>query len=348
MPPIPPEAQRAYALATEKAVCFDLSDRAWVELVGKDRAAFLNNFCTGDVVKIPPGAGCEAFLTTNQAKVLAWLQILIAEERVLVGAEPGLGPKIISYLDRYLISEDVQMVDRTATTGQILVCGPEAPAILSRFCAAGRLPHSEWRHGADTFANTASLILRRDWLELPGYFVISERAATGPIQAALEKEGVERGNRLAYEMLRLEAGIPAYGIDIDETNLPQEVNRTAQAISFTKGCYVGQETVARIHAYGRVNRLRVGLKLAPEVGARLAPVFVANALAAQPLGKLMKDGAEVGRLTSMAWSPLQNAPQAMGYIRREHQALGTVLIAAIDDTTAEAEVTAWPRLARTC
>ena len=323
-----------YRAAVEAAALFDLSGRGAVELTGKDRVGFLNNFCTNDLLKTAPGAGCEAFLTTNQARIVAWLQIIVIADHVMVTAESGLAQKIIAYLERFLISEDVQLTDRSNDLAQFLITGPRAESILRAVGASALALDAPWLHREGTIAGAAVRLIRRDWLGLPGYFLFLEQGRAREVTELLIASGATLGTPPAYEALRLEAGLPAYGPDIDESNLPQEVNRMAQAISFTKGCYVGQETVARIHALGHVNRVRVGFKLALDID-RDTPLQMA--------GRLLKEGGEVGKITSLAWSPVLATPLAMGYIRREHSAPATQLQVELNGSLTSAEVTPWPR-----
>lgn len=335
------ESLPGYRAAVERSALFELAGRTLVELSGKDRAAFLHNFCTGDVKKLAAGACVEAFLTTGQAKLLAWLQILAGEETLLLGAEPDLGGKIAAWLDRFIITEDVRLADRSAEFSQLLLTGPGAAAVVSGLIPAAAALDSEWRHQEAELASVPVRLLRRAWLNLPGWFIFAPTGQADRVRAAILAAGAEPGGADAYEALRLEAGVPAYGIDLDETNLPQEANRTAQAISFTKGCYLGQETVARIHAYGHVNRLRVTLRLAAD--ALAAPAACRSPRLKLDGARLTHAAKEVGAVTSLVWSPLLGGPLAMGFVRRGHEQPGAKLDFEAGAARGTAEVIGWPR-----
>jgi folate-binding protein YgfZ len=150
---------------------------------------------------------------------------------------------------------------------------------------------------------------------MPGFDVIFRLAEKAACLERMEIEPVGTDASTVFECLRIEAGLPRYGVDITEANLPQEIDRIEQTISFTKGCYIGQETVARVRSYGHVNRTLRGLVL-PEAGE----VSVGD--------KLFHDSAEVGVVTSCTYSPRLERPIALAYVRRGHEAAGTTLILA--------------------
>jgi folate-binding protein YgfZ len=304
------------AQARRQPVCFDLSHRAKVELRGPDRAASLQNFCTNDVVKTPVGGGCEAFLLTAQAKIVARMLVYVAAEALWIDADEGRAGPIIDHLTRYQISEQVEFFDRSAALGQFHVTGLGCDLALTQI-TGGPLPQAELQHSSPlspVFGGEGSgvrgLHLRRnDPLGQPGYDLLVATAQTDALRPALDRAGIPLLGGDVFNILRVEAGTPEFGRDIDETNLPQEVNRDARAISFTKGCYIGQETVARIRSYGHVNRLLVGVR------------FEGSETVAGG-AKLCRGGQEVGRITSGVVSPALGAI-ALAYVRRGHNAPGT-------------------------
>jgi folate-binding protein YgfZ len=306
-----------YRHAIEHAALFDLSHEGKVEVTGKDAAAFLHNMCTNDVRNLARGAGCEAFLTTGQAKVVAYVLIehgRTPDDRDVYWLEtaPGTAGRVVQHLDHYLISEQVELADSTSDFAEFHLAGPEAATVLGQ--ALGGLPPvlAELQHQSVTFGAAEARICRHDRLGLPGFDIWCRGATAAAVWQALCQGGVRPAGLRAYHLLRVEAGTPVYGLDIDETNLPQEVGRTEQAISFTKGCYIGQETVARIRTYGHVNRSLVGLKLAGD-----GPV---------PSGaKLFRAGQEVGQVTSSVLSPRLGSAIALAYVRRGNQEPGTAL-----------------------
>ncbi len=301
-----------YDQAQTGTVAFDLSAFGKLSLTGKDRAAFLQNFTTNDVVKPGVGSGCEAFLTTAQARIVAWLRIAIRENDLYLNMEPELMTKVISHLEKFVIGEDVQFLDRTEEDFLWLITGG---ALFSKIPEPAEW--KPWQNGSVNWGATAYSVQRCDFLGLPGVFVWGAREHLQEAASILTELSIPllAWNEPLWNVLRLEAGTPAYGLDLDETMLPQEANRTEQAISFTKGCYIGQETVARIRAYGHVNRQLIRFKLDGNLD---------NESAWQ--GALLKvNDKEVGKLKKVVYSPKLQALAAFGLVRKEHLTPGTVL-----------------------
>lgn len=307
--------QAHYEQARTSAIAFDLSTFSKVKITGKDRAGFLQNFTTNDVVKPGVGSGCETFLTTAQARIVAWLRVAIRPNDLYANMEPCLASKVVSHLEKFIISEDVQLLDCSETDFLWLVTGPKLSHILQSL-GISIDDWLQWQNG-EVMCDGVSLSMQRcDFLGMPGAFLWGERAHAVAASSKLMMSLLPTDDPL-WNMLRVEAGTPAYGIDFDETCLPQEVNRTDQAISFTKGCYIGQETVARIRAYGHVNRKLIRLKLTEDVqkpGSWSGAVLKAN-------------DKDVGMLKTVAYSPQAKSWLAFGLVRKEHLEPGTMLIA---------------------
>ncbi|MBI3462406.1 MAG: aminomethyl transferase family protein, partial [Planctomycetes bacterium] len=194
--------------------------------------------------------------------------------------------------------------------------------------SAPSLPQEVLQHRRVALGETEAWVRRVDWTGVPGYLLVCRAAQGSQLAQALFDAGAVPVGRGAFEVLRIEAGTPLYGRDITDDNLPQDVGRNAQAISFTKGCYLGQETVARIDAYGHVNRQLVGLKLdAPEVPPPRAGIF--------------RDGKNVGQITSSSRSPRLGSI-ALAYVRRGNEAPGTRLEVQWDGRALAAGVSKLP------
>jgi folate-binding protein YgfZ len=291
-----------------------LGSRTQIELLGRDRTTFLHNLCTNDIRKLPIGQGCETFFTNVQGKVLAHVHAWAGDESLIVETVPGLGEKLLAHLDRYLIREQVELVDRSQQWTEFLLGGAKSVELLARCGLA--LEHTQLSHRTAQIAGF-EISLRRVDITLPAAFLLScaiEHA--NQIEQALEAAGAIRCGWDALEMARLETGFPWYGQDISEENLAPEVGRDPQAISYVKGCYLGQETIARIDALGHVNRMLVG------VGFETAD-------APSPGTELFCDGKGVGRVTSAAFSPKLQAALALAYVRRGHHEPGSQLSSAI-------------------
>jgi folate-binding protein YgfZ len=300
-----------YEALTAGAGLVDFSDRTLVELTGDDRAKFLHSFCTNDVVKLAAGTGCEAFLLNVQGKILAYVLILAEREALVLETVGGQGGAIAKHLDRYLIREKVAIRDRSQDWAEWFLAGPNSPAVLEKL-GAGALPERAWTGGETTIAGQAVRLWRVDIVGPTGFLIIGPRSSAPAIGEAIVAAGAPPVAPAAFAAARIEAGFPLFGLDITEKNLPQEIARDARTISFNKGCYLGQETVARIDALGHVNRLLVGLRL---TGDDVPP----------PAAALSAAGAEVGHITSAAFSPSANCDVALAYVRRGHHAPGTRL-----------------------
>jgi folate-binding protein YgfZ len=328
------KASAEYEQARNHAALFDLSHHGQVEVTGADAAGFLHNLCTNDVKNLPPGSGCEAFLTTGQAKIVAYVMIYRAalppdRSAFRLDAGPGMAEKVIKHLDRYLISEQVELSDRTHAWTQMHLAGPQAQEALE--CALGEtMPDlAVLQQTTGTLAGALCQVRRRQPLGLPGYDIVCERDRGPAGWQALLAAGARPGGLQAYHILRVEAGTPLYGLDIDETNLPQEVARVARTISFTKGCYIGQETVARIRTYGHVNRSLTGL-------------LVSGSGEVSAGAKLFRADKEVGHVTSSVVSPRLGQAIALAYVRRGSEEPGTLLDLETADGRRAAQVASLP------
>src|SRR5262249_39483021 len=328
------DVQAEYRSAREHAALFDVSHRGKVELTGSDAVAFLNNLCTNDVKGLAVGAGCEAFLATAKAKVVAHVlvyRLLLHGNRpgLWLDVTPGMSEKVLKHLDHYLVSEAVECADRTREFAQLHLCGPEAKAVLARALRDDVPDLGPLQHMMRTFgAGATSHVRRHDPLGLPGYDVVCLRARAETVWQLLTNAGARPAGLEAYEVLRVEAGTPAYGVDIDEERFAFEAGRTKQAICYTKGCYLGQEPIVMARDRGHANRTLLGLKVA-EGGAA-------------PRGaRVLRDGNEVGQVTSSVVSPRLGAI-ALAYIRRGHQEPGTAVEVEADAGQRKAEVAALP------
>lgn len=303
-----------YRAATESAAIFDISSTGKVIASGPDAPKFLTNLGTNDLRDLPLGGGCELYFLDHKAKTLfqVWAYHVLQDGQHAIWLEttPGRGAKLFAHLDRYLISEAVELADVTERFAQFHLTGPTAKAVLES-ALADRMPDlAEFEHLERTFGVVACSIRRRDTLGMPGYDLVCPTEHAEGILALLKASGATAGTPADYEVLRIEAGTPVYGPDIDESRFVMEIARVERAVSYTKGCFIGQEPIvmARDRA-GFVNRAFLMLKVE---GDPLPPGT-----------KLQRDGQEVGLITSSTSSPKFGAALALGYIRRGHQDIGT-------------------------
>ncbi len=282
--------------------------RTILALRGADRMTFLHNLCTNDIKAMSPGEACEAFVTNVQGKILGHVLAAADEQSLTLSTVAGQAEKLIPHFNQYLITEDVQLVDRSATQVQFAACGNQLLAKMEQLTGeslAGRT-HREVTCDAVPISVTDAPLAWPHCL-----LITCGLAHADSVRDALLALGAEELARHDFERLRIEAGFPWYGLDFGEHNLPQEIDRNEQAISFTKGCYLGQETVARIDALGHVNQHLVGFK--------------ADAASSLDTGPIHDSGKVVGQITSSAFSPRLNAMVALGIIRREQSDSGTTV-----------------------
>ncbi len=315
---------------------FDLSDHGKVEVAGKDAAAFLHNLCTNDIKRLAVGEGCEAFFTNAKARVLAYVWIehaTLADGRPVfqVDTERGLGATLFDHLNRYLISEEVELTDRSKELAELHLVS----------CAVDfAVQYREARETAEVFsAGLAEALTKvlgnsvhiRPHLRLgvPGFDLLFPAADKKNVLRILQRAFVFPSDRETFYLHRVEAGIPAHGNEIDDTRLVMELGRTAQAISYTKGCYLGQETIVMARDRGHVNRMLLGLKLA------------GNYPSAYP-AKVFHGQEEVGEVTSSVFSPRVGSAIALAFLRRGHQQPGTAVEVESAEGKRAAEVAALP------
>ncbi|HEX8201149.1 MAG TPA: glycine cleavage T C-terminal barrel domain-containing protein [Isosphaeraceae bacterium] len=291
----------------------DRSGRVRLAVTGPDRARFLHNLTTNDVKRLPAGRGCEAFVTSLQGKTLGYVTLLVADDRVLLRTDPGGLEFLLPHFAKYGALDDVAWEDVSAATCELHLAGPDAETLIER--AGGAIPEDAAdRHLRTSLAGREVLVAREAPVGPPGLTVIGRRDDLEEIGRALRREGESLGlvdiDPATAEALRIEAGTPAAGRDVRPENLPQELGRDDRAISFVKGCYLGQETVARIDALGHVNKILKGLRIAGAgVPAAGTPLEVG--------------GKPVGAITSAAHSPAAGGPIALAFLKVTCAAPGT-------------------------
>ncbi len=276
----------------------DFSRRTQIELTGDDRTSFLHNMCSNEIRKLPEGSGCEALLLDAHGKVLAHVFVFCRADSLVLETVGGQAERILKHLDRYLIREKVELHDRTTDWAELLVAGEDSARLLSQVMSRPA-PEALLEH-CDVVLAGATVSVRRVDLTRPfGFLVACCTQRCAALWRALRQAGATACGAEAVEMARIEAGSPAYGLDISEKNLPQELARDERVISFVKGCYIGQETVARIDALGHVNKTLCGVRFA---GTQVP----------QPGDEVRSGEQIVGEVTSAVWSPRTVRPLGAG------------------------------------
>lgn len=303
----------AVTAVRERAALFDMTGRrGLIEVRGEDRVRWLDGMISGDVGRLEAageGAGCYATLLTNRGAIVADLHVGRLAERFLLESLASEIPRIIEALDRLLIADDVTLTDRSGDFTTLGLEGRTARELLASAAKAAPPPAEGW--GTLRIGGAEVLVGAFGWSGEEAFQLRCAESDRAAVEAALDEaaEGeLVRGDDAALDILRVEAGVPALGRELDEEVLPPEA-RLERAIATDKGCYVGQEIVARLRARGQVNHLLVGLALE---GDDTPPAGV----------ELVAGERTTGELTSVVVSPTLG-PIALGYVRREHADAGT-------------------------
>jgi folate-binding protein YgfZ len=291
----------------------DRSERGKLALTGAARKTFLNGQVTNDVEALEPGSGCYAAFLTHKGKMLGDLRVLDTgppTHELLLDTERVALQALFDLVRRFSLGHDVQLHKRTVETALLSLAGAEARALAG----AEDLPAAEHAHRAGEIAGAAVRLVVTD----AGVDVLCAAADAEAVAAALRAAGALPATEAEADVLRVAAGRPRYGVDLDDSVIPQEAGLNERAVSFTKGCYVGQETVARLHYKGRPNRHLRGLRLsAPAAG-----------------GEPLRLGErEVGRVGTAVEHPTLG-PIALALVRREAEP-GTLLEVDGDGVSAE-------------
>jgi len=316
------DAPAEYAALRQSAGIIDLSFRGRLCVLGTDRVKFLNGQVTNNVKDLRPGQGCYAALVSVKGKIQSDLHIYILENEILLDFEPGLDAAVQERLANYIIAEDAQVADVSALYGLWSIQGPKAAAVVQRLpwiVVIPEKPHAPAR--IEDAALGEIYVMNHARTRDAGYDFFVPTKAMPAVADQLIAAAKDSGGRLcgwqALETARIEAGIPRFGADMDETNLAPEV-LGEEAISYTKGCYVGQEVISRVRTYGQPARSLRGLRLPDNL-----PVLPARG------DKLFLRDKEVGCITSAVASPRLKSNIALGYVRREANQPGTELLLQI-------------------
>jgi folate-binding protein YgfZ len=301
------QTERAYDALQHGAVVANRSDRLRMLFTGEKAAESLTGLVTNDVVSLTPGRGQYAAALTNKGKILADIRIFAREDGLLVDANPAAGAQFAAMVKKFVNPRLAKYQDISQQTGDVGVFGAHALKVIRAVFSGTEIPGilTPFAHVSVNAGDSTVMIARVPDFGVDGYDIIGPRDAIEALQVKLVNAGAQEDAGEALHIARIEAGRPEWGIDMDESMLAQEMDMDRlDAISFTKGCYTGQETVARVHYRGHVNRLLRGLRFDQAVFA--------------PSGTALVDesGKEVGTVKSGTVSPRLGAI-ALAVIRRE-------------------------------
>jgi aminomethyltransferase len=298
-----------------------------VTVTGRDRVAFLQGMLSNDVKALQAGQGCPAAFLDAVGKVVSLLTVYVLEDSVLLELSAGSTEKFLQAIDKFLISEKAEFEAADDAYAILSVQGPKSADTLSRVAEA-KVELGPYAHAEMSIAGAPVRVARRSDAVTPGYHCWTAAEHAPVLMTALRAAGAVPVGPAAAEVLRVEAGIPVYGADVDEGVILPETRLDA-FWSYTKGCYIGQETVARVKYRGHINRGLSGLVLEGErVPSHGDPIVAVDT--------------EVGRVTSAVRSLALSKPLALGYVRREHFEPGSALSVRIGDDLVSARVAELP------
>lgn len=346
------EVQAEYAAIRKGCVLLDLPQRGCLRTEGDDRLGFLNRMVTQELKDLTPSRAVRSFWLNRKGRIDADLRIIALEDHFLIDLDVLVASTARDTLDNFLFSEDCRIEDMSETTHRLALHGPTAPNLLRAVASPSGGEHpadlAPGRASVASIAGKRVVIDRQDSAGEPGFEILTSVEDTKPVYDALLEAGLDdngssetirlrQAGWLAYNIARIEAGWPIYNIDFGPQSLPHETGVLHDRVSFTKGCYLGQEVVARMQSLGRPKQKLVGLRIATAPQSE-QPVR-------QPLtGALVYTGAEdspepVGAVTSSTLSPMLGGEAiCFAQVRTKHADAGTRLLTDADGSRVPATV----------
>ena len=325
-----------YQSVRRAAGLIDLPHRALLQFTGPDRLSFLQGMLSNDLRPLKMFDGQQAAILTQQGKVIADVRVLCAMNSFYLDFWEPLKDKIVAHLNRYLVADEVEISDPSENWHMLSVQGPRAPALLDELFGHSPLPSQPMQHAMIHFDASPICVVQASPFGEPGFDLIIATTAIAHVAQQLTDKGKQLSatwvGEEAQNILRVEAGVPRYGVDFTEENLLLEVGLD-NAVSFTKGCYLGQEVVERIRSRGHVNKRLVGLLLNGQESARPGDV-------------ISSDGKEIGAISSSVQSSALARPIALGYLHKDFWTPGTSVSVVHDAATIAATVTQIPFYSR--
>jgi folate-binding protein YgfZ len=313
-----------YRACRDTVALFDTNWRLTAYFTGRDRVKYLHAITSANVKDLADDHGMLALLLNPQGRILAELELYALAESILLRSHVSLREQTLGTLKKYILGSQVKLEDATDKVGSFALEGPQATAALREFCGLplDDLPQLGTRE--ITINGIPCWMIRRSHFGGPGAEFLAARESLEALWqkalAAVQSQGGAPIGMLALDSIRLEAGVPWFPVDFNDTVIPHEAGVETTHIGANKGCYTGQEIVERVRSQGRVNRKRLRLKFS-------------SAEPPLPGTKLRVRGNDVGTVTSAAYSPASGSALGMGYARREQHAPGSTM--EYDGGTAE-------------
>ena len=315
-------ASDGYQAARRHAALIDRADRGRIVVSGADRGTYLQGLLTNDIQALRAGQGCYSAYLTPQGRMIADMHVYELGDVILLTTIHDVKDAVLFKLDQFVFAEDVQLSDVTASFAQFAIVGPQAAqvvaSVMDSISESALTAMPEHGNARVDWRGSAAIVTRTTDAGEAGYDVYVETAQADGLRAAVADAGVPLLDSPLAEAIRIEAGVPVFHRDMDEETIPLEAGIESRAISFTKGCYVGQEVIVRVvhRGHGRVARKLVGLRVESD---RVPAVGTTMQAGGDDAGR------EVGRVTSSTWSPALNQPIALGYVHRDFVEPGTEL-----------------------
>ncbi len=314
-PQVYSDAVAEYRAATEDAALYDNSATGRLKASGADALDLLNRLSTNEVVNLPPGRGAPTVLTTDRGRILDLLGVVNTGDYTLLLTSPGGQQRVMDWLDKYTIMEDLTVTDLTPDTALLTVCGPRSDAALAAVLTPPlpSLPEAGEPYSAlsASIAGQETLVIRRPLGELPAFDLLTGQDAAPAVWDALAAAGISPIGREAYEAALVQQAVPRYGRELGDAYNPLEAGLIG-SIDFAKGCYIGQEVIARLDTYQKVQKYLARLRFSP------------GAVVVEGAG-LEQEGRKVGQVTSLAVIPTTGELLGLGYVRTARAAAGAQL-----------------------
>ena len=312
------DAAEEYLALKEGAALIDRSYMGRIQARGNDALDLLNRLSTNKLEELPQGGGTRTVLTSNKGRIIDWLLVTARSDHLLYLTSPQQRQRVLEWFDFYTFAEESVLKDVTDATAMVGIHGPRAADVLAQ---AGWDISGLERYGSTEAspANVPAVVVRTDAAGVPGYDLMVDAAQAEAAWSALTEAGALPVGDDAFEMVRVEQGVPQYGRELSEEHNPLEA-RLKGFVSFSKGCYVGQEVVTRLNTYKKVQRTLMAVYLEGE---------------AQPGDKLEQDAKPVGELISVVRIPTDGRVVGLAYIRGAAAQHGTRLQVSDSEVMAE-------------
>lgn len=310
-----------YCFARESVALIDKNHRAYISFTGPDRVRYLNAILTNNIKELATDHGNVSLLLNPQGRILAEMETYAQTDWLFCVSFAMIRERLIEWLDKYIIMDDVTLVDETERYATLALEGPKAADVVRELTSTDLSGMHELasREAVITSIPCRIVNVKRSPGGVAGAEFVTERKHIEALWRVLADAARSHGGGpmgyTALNALRLEQGVPWFGYDFGDKQIPHEAGLQDSHISYTKGCYTGQEIVERVRSRGHVNRLRVGLRFSLD-----APPA--------PNTPLLVEGKEAGYVTRTTFSPALGAAIGMAYVRREHSATGSALSCA--------------------